>query len=345
NTTGNDNTASGLLALGQNTTGYSNTASGSRALYGNTTGYTNTAVGANALNGNTEGSGNTAVGGSALFANTTGSSNAAFGSSALSSNTTGTFNTASGDSALYSNTTGDENTALGNGALAANSTASGNTAVGANALAANTTGNHNAAVGRNALNVNTIYSNVTGIGYNAQATGSDQVILGDGNATAYVKGGTVASISDARDKADVRPTSLGLAFISSLSPVDFRYDLRSSYRPDRPDTDDPDAIAAWLESVKLANLHADGSKKRSRFHHGFLAQDLQALIARTGLDYGGFQDHTVNGGDEQLTLGYDEFIAPIVMAIQEQQAVIESQQTQIDGLLARLSAIEPTAAG
>ena len=53
NTTGNNNTANGFLALYSNTTGYYNTANGSDALYNNTTGNDNTANGFHALFGNT----------------------------------------------------------------------------------------------------------------------------------------------------------------------------------------------------------------------------------------------------------------------------------------------------
>jgi len=45
NTTGDANTAIGLLALQSNTTASDNTAIGLQALYGNTTGGSNTAIG------------------------------------------------------------------------------------------------------------------------------------------------------------------------------------------------------------------------------------------------------------------------------------------------------------
>jgi hypothetical protein len=74
NTSGNNNAASGALALFTNSTGYSNTADGAFALYNNTAGHDNTAVGIQAL------------------ANSTGNSNIAVGSNAGSSVTTGSNN-------------------------------------------------------------------------------------------------------------------------------------------------------------------------------------------------------------------------------------------------------------
>ena len=49
NTTGNNNTASGLNSLYSNTTGSNNTANGHRALYSNTTGVGNVANGVNSF--------------------------------------------------------------------------------------------------------------------------------------------------------------------------------------------------------------------------------------------------------------------------------------------------------
>ena len=43
-------------------------------------------------------------------------------------------------------------------------------------------------------------------------------------------------------------------------------------------------------------------------------------------------DSKVDGGEDVLSLGYTEFIAPIVKAIQEQQQMIEELQKQIEEL-------------
>ncbi len=166
NTTGEGNTASGDLALLANTTGAVNTATGSNALENNTTGYQNTASGVYALSGNTTGYNNTASGYAAL-GNTTGYDNTASGYFALTSNTTGLDNTASGADALTSNTTGNDNTASGADALYSNTTSSSNTASGADALYSNTTGNDNTASGASALSHNTTGNYNTALGFGA----------------------------------------------------------------------------------------------------------------------------------------------------------------------------------
>ena len=164
--------------------------------------------------------------------------------------------------------------------------------------------------------------------------------LGDSATTTYVYG-TVQNRSDIRDKADVRDTILGLDFIKSLRPVDYKWDMRDDYKPERPDIKMPEVsdenyeelkaeydriIAEWLEACKHENIKRDGSKKRSRYHQGFIAQEVQAL----DVDFGGLQDHSIKGGHDVLSIGYDEIIAPLVKAVQEQQAMIDSLKLRIE---------------
>ena len=96
----------------------------------------------------------------------------------------------------------------------------------------------------------------------------------------------------------------------------------------------------------MGNLRHDGSKTRSRYHHGLIAQELREVLAARGIDFGGFQDHTVNGGEDVLSIGYDELIAPLIKAVQEQQAQaaaqqeeIATQREQIQQLLARITVL------
>jgi hypothetical protein len=304
----------------------------------------NTNVGSGTLAANTTGTNNTAVGVSALLANTTGANNVATGYLALQGNTTGNENTAFGRSALAANTTGGTNTALGYAALTVSTTAAANTALGYSALIAATTGGSNTAVGYFALSALTTDTNCTGLGNGAAVTGSNQVQLGDSATTTYVYG-TVQNRSDIRDKADIRDTKLGLDFVNSLRPVDFRYDMRDSYKPAMPAKPDADAtpeqveahkaeMAEWLEAVKLKNITHDGSKKRTRYHSGIIAQELRDAIDAANFDakgWGALQDHSVNGGDDVLSVGYDQFVAPLIKAIQELSAKVAALESAANG--------------
>jgi hypothetical protein len=329
NVTGDHNTAIGYDALDANTGNY-NTGVGSVALQANTTGINNTAVGYAALDANTTANNNTAVGYASLASNTTGGNNTALGYRTLAQNVTGINNTAIGYDVLDAST-GNNNTGVGSSALQANTTGIENTAVGYDALGNTTTGTSNTAIGFSALNVSN-YTNTTGLGYNTDVSGSNQVQLGNSATTTYAYG-AVANRSDIRDKADVRDTTLGLEFVNALRPVDFKWDMREDYRAKAPKSPEQDATEEekaaykvakdkWLEDVKLANITHDGSKKRTRFHHGLIAQEVKAVLDAKGIDFGGFQDHSVKGGDDVLTIGYEELIAPLIKAVQELSAEV-----------------------
>lgn len=341
------NTTIGSSAFQSNSTGTENTAIGPSSLTANTTGIQNVAIG-KSLQKNTAGSQNTAIGHNALSELITGNNNTSIGISSLLQFQGGSFLTAIGSGAMAYFVSGNANTAIGNGAMLGlnaitkqNSdntavgdasqlkidTGSGNSSVGAFSLINNETGNYNSAIGNGALSNIVSYSNSSGVGYNSQVDGSNQVQLGNSSTTTYTYG-AVQNRSDKRDKTDIRDTALGLDFIKSLRPVDFKWDMREDYRPAAPTPIGIDATEEekekykkdteeWIEACKLSNITHDGSKKRSRFHHGLIAQEVKELLEEAGIDFGGFQDHSIKGGDDVLSIGYIELIAPMIKAIQQ----------------------------
>ena len=276
-----------------------------------------------------------------------GANNTVFGKDAFSSATTAPFNTIIGSKAGNSATScfrstlvgysaGSgitnlaDNVAVGYFAVGGSVVGLGNTGLGTSTLAntSSTSASKNTAVGFGSLSTLASYSNCSGLGADSEVTGSNQIQLGDSATTTYVYG-TVQNRSDIRDKADVRDTQLGLAFINALRPVDYKLDMRDDYKPTRPeipeDPTDPEykiALSAWSEACKLSNLTHDGSKKRLRYHHGLIAQEVKAVLDAQGIDFGGYQDHKIKGGDDVLSIGYDELIAPLIKSIQELTARI-----------------------
>jgi hypothetical protein len=358
NTSGIWNSAFGRSALLNNTSGSFNVAVGNSALRSNTSGSSNTSIGTGSLHNSTTGQDNTAIGGNALFYNN-GSRNTAVGLSALFLNTSGENNVAFGHAAMNRNTTGSANASCGVYALQFNEVGNYNTASGGSSLVFNESGSYNSGFGHLALagsygGASIAYNNTTGLGYNAQITGSNQVQLGNSSTTTYAYG-AVQNRSDVRDKADIRDTTLGLEFIDSLRPVDFKWDMREDYRPAIPDivakplelsddaTDEEknqyaeqlvayeefiEAKDQWLEDSKLTNITHDGSKKRSRYHHGLIAQEVKEVLDQQGIDFGGFQDHSLKGGDDVLSVGYIELIAPMIKAIQQLKARVEQLESE-----------------
>jgi hypothetical protein len=232
-------------------------------------------------------------------------------------NTSGSGNTANGAGSFASNTIGSYNTLNGVNSLYANKTGSYNTANGFSALAYRQDGSHQ-----------TNLSNCSGLGFNARVSASNQVQLGNSQTTTYCYG-SVQNRSDERDKTDIQETKLGLDFILALRPVEYRWDYRDDYFKEVEKEDG---------TKELKKIPKDGSKKRSRFHQGFIAQEVKTIIDNTGIDFAGYQDHSIKGGCDFLSLGYTEFIAPMVKAIQEQQKIIETLQGKINTLKSKVSA-------
>jgi hypothetical protein len=320
NLTGSFNTAVGQSTLGFNTVGNNNTASGSGALLYNTIGSNNTGIGSGSLFSNTEGDSNTAVGLNTLYFNTTGSFNTAVGRAAGRENTTGTYNTGVGINSLRTNTTGSYNTGIGTSTLYSNITGGFNTALGTQALAYTTTGSDLTAC-----------DNCTGVGYDARVSGNNQLQLGNSLTTTYAYG-TVQNRSDERDKADIRDTVLGLEFIEQLRPVDFKWDYREDYFEKIPETEtivDPETGSTTTQEViKLQPIPKNGSKKRTRYHHGLVAQQVKEVMDDLGIDFGGYQNHSVKGGEDVLSVGYTELIAPLIKAVQELSARVKELENK-----------------
>ena len=251
---------------------------------------------------------------------------------------TSTRNTAIGSGAMYSVDYGTENIAIGTNANAVNTGGSQNTSVGDLSMRNLVASSFNTALGYVSLQNKvdgtpmTAGTNCTGLGYNARVSGDNQVQLGNAATTTYVFG-TVQNRSDARDKTDYDDTVLGIEFIMGLRPVDGRLDMRDDYVEEYQVQVGIDDNAEPVFETRTRQLPKDGSKARSRKHHWFIAQEVKELCDKLGVDFGGYQDHSLNGGCDVLSLGYDEFIPPTVKAVQQ-------CWTRMDAIEARLDKLE-----
>jgi hypothetical protein len=287
-----------------------------------------TALGTNAGDSVTTASRTTAIGYDAGTALTSGSDNTAVGANALktASGAGAVSNTAVGSDAGDAITTGSNCSLLGHNAGGAVTTGFGNTFVGYNSGTGISTTNSNTAVGDSAY-TSGAYSNSACFGASSAVTGSNQVQLGDSSTTTYAYG-AVQNRSDLRDKTDVQDTQLGLNFIMALRPRDYRWDYREDYKPPQPARDAPESEwDAWREACKMSNLTHDGSKKRVRLHHGLIAQEVKQTMDSLGIDFGGYQDHSVKGGDAVMSIGYNELIGPLIKAMQELKAEFDAYKS------------------
>lgn len=322
-----NNTGVGNTALSKVESGENNTGIGANSLSATTTGARNTAVGANTMKSNTTGAENVAVGTYALYSNLDGIVNVAVGKDALRSNTSGSENVAIGRGALSDGVSPNANVAIGVyalqkaavegtrnvaiGTIAARNTIGGNNnvSVGYEALYNNVQGSFNTAIGKAAL-YNCTYDWCTGVGAGSEVTGSNQVQLGTTTETTYAYG-AIQERSDARDKTDIKDTDLGLEFIEKLRPVKFRWDYREDYEDGQ---------------------EKDGTRSGERFHEGLIAQEVKAVMDEMGVEFAGYQDHKVNGGQDVLTIGYTELISPLIKAVQELSAQVRTLEGVVNEL-------------
>ncbi|WP_278574761.1 tail fiber domain-containing protein [Fusobacterium ulcerans] len=296
---------------------------------GNGTGTDNVAIGKNILENNQRGSRNIGIGIGILSSNANGSSNVVIGNEVLRNNNSGSFNIAIGENAGYRLRHSDRNVIVGNSALY------------------NTEGSDIVAIGFKALysSATTYFNNIIGIGSEVSVTGANQAQIGNSNVTVYCYG-AVQNRSDKRDKTDIQDTSLGLNFLLKLRPREYRWDYREDYinhEAKERELEDIENLEISekekekkreeiLKKYSLENVIKDGKQKGWRLHQGFIAQEVFETMRELGVDFGGYQDHSINGGKDVLSLGYEEFIPILVKGLQEQQEEIKELKSRIEKL-------------
>lgn len=363
NTTGNGNVASGYYASGNNTSGSGNVAIGAAALMSNQTGndfvaigdssmysqsnlgvqsgefgyIANVGVGSKSLFSNTTGQANTAIGTSSSLYTTTGSFNTAVGAVSLPLNTTGSNSTAVGYMSLGNQVAGYDNTAVGNSSLQNVSLGNSNTGIGVNAGIVTTTGFQNTALGKNSLVNNMTGSYNTSVGFNsgpnssnisntlclgtdARATATDMVRIG--NVFVNSIGGQVGwtTLSDGRFKEQVKENVPGLSFIKELRPV--------TYRVNRDMINEFTGVNESYKNDKSSKQYTGDNL--SEVTTGFIAQEVEAAAKKCNFDFSGV-DAPASDKD-YYGLRYDEFVVPMVKAIQELDSVRNAQDEKIKDL-------------
>jgi len=125
-------------------------------------------------------------------------------------------------------------------------------------LAYNTTGYYNTAIGTGSGTLITSGNNITCIGYNSQPStgyGSNEFTLGNNQVTSLRCNVTsITSLSDVRDKKNIKDLTLGLDFITKLKPRLFNWDKRE-----------------WYD-----NNISDGTNMQESPTAGFIAQELDS---------------------------------------------------------------------
>jgi hypothetical protein len=223
----------------------------------NAVGFQNTVIG-NFASKRDNGFGNTILGYGALA-----------GSNTVTT-TTCTQSVAIGVNALGSmDTNGSDNTAVGHQAARDFKEGVYNTVIGAKAMAETPTAGYSTFLGWGAGGTSNVFPgtdgpillngfNVTCIGFDSRpssATAESEITLGNGEIVALRCNAPLSSLSDERDKKEIKSLTVGLDFVKGLNPVEFVWNDRESEK--RRDIKDFGFIAQDLkksqEDVQLAD--------------------------------------------------------------------------------------------
>ena len=138
--------------------------------------------------------------------------------------------------------------------------------------------------------------------------------------TIYLQSAAVVS-SDERFKTVLGPT-LGLDFITRLEAVQYKYKIGGYEVKVIPDTNPPE-----FDKTPIAG---------KRIHYGMLAQQVKSVVDELQLpDFAGWVSGNPADPEAEQSLRYEEFIAPMIKAIQELKALVDAQAVRITALEAK----------
>lgn len=126
----------------------------------------------------------------------------------------------------------------------------------------------------------------------------------------WAANGTIQT-SDQRQKTDVQDSSLGLEFINTLRPVSFKWILGGNDVTATGDIQNPIVTP----------------RPGKRTHYGLLAQEVEQALA--GQDFGGL---VYDGHTDTYALRYDQFISPLIKAVQELSKKVTALENEIVAL-------------
>jgi len=199
-----------------------------------------------------------------------------------------------------------------------NDTGANNVYIGKQAGKANTSGAQKTCVGDTAGSTST-GSNVTLIGYNSQPSAvsvNNEITLGDSNvSTLRCAVTTITSLSDERDKSEIKDLEYGLDFINSLQPREFVWDNRAEIK--KQDVLDENGEPSLDDDGNVVTKDVEFySANKGKKDFGFIAQEVKELDNDTlRLVY--------SENVEKLEMSYGKLVPILVKAMQELKAEIE----------------------
>ena len=142
-------------------------------------------------------------------------------------------------------------------------------------------------------------------------------------ASLWAANGTIQT-SDQREKNTITDSVLGLNFIQSLRPVSYKWNVGGNEVELERDSN-----GNTIPGSDGADKTITTSKPGTRTHWGLIAQEVKAAVDATGVDFGGWVLSDKDDPDSQQALRYDQFIAPLIKAVQELSAKVEELEARL----------------
>jgi len=137
---------------------------------------------------------------------------------------------------------------------------------------------------------------------------------------------TSISISDIRLKKDIEDASLGLDFIEALRPVSYKF-IVGSNEIEKDQNGNPIIIGTDEKGGEIYKLKPIPGVRR---HWGFIAQEVKQVIDQSGVeDFAGWSMSNINDPDSKQSLSYEQFISPLVKAVQELSQKVKELELKI----------------
>jgi len=194
-------------------------------------------------------------------------------------------------------------------------------------------GEDNVAIGADAF-IDDFRDNSMALGHDANATVSNQIVLGNSSITDLrCQDTSITAVSDERDKIDIEDLTIGLDFVNEVTPKSFYKNNRGQYF-------DPTS----REFDKAA--YEAGEKKNERLEFGWVAQHVEAALSETSgyenarLTFNEIEKWKKEEGEEESAVKMDvqrftpgDMVPILWKAVQELSA-------KNDELEARIAALE-----
>jgi hypothetical protein len=136
-------------------------------------------------------------------------------------------------------------------------------------------------------------------------------------------------VSDPRSKTDIQDTPLGLDFINTLRPVSYKFKVGSQVVKEVIEIEPAkyDENGELIKPAVTEKIYEAVPGKRT--HYGLLTTEVKAAADSAGVDFGGYVKGDLDDPESQEFLRYEEFLAPMIKAVQQLSARVAELESKL----------------